>query len=280
MNTARVYDFAGATNGFLFDISRPEEVSFNPSSLLLEADILSGRLAGATLTIDLYGTFDLRGERYLVDQWIARVDGRAHFGMEYTQPTPALDLFDRLPSVFDAGITYSGNAYRNHFTGGVGADRLFGGDGDDFLEGLHGRDRLLGGYGDDKLFGGGGRDVLRGENGDDTLLGGGGADLLVGGPGDDVFRFSDVHQSSTQSGDVIADFVMDHDRIDLSGIDARPGKGDQAFRFINADRFSDSPGDLRYRKGELEGDIDGDGVADFAITLRGAPEIGVSGFIL
>jgi hypothetical protein len=208
VETAHVYDFAGATKRFFFEISRPEEVSFRASQLNFEAEILSGRYAGKTLTLDLYGSFDLREDNYLVDQWIARIEGRAQFGMEYTQPVPALNLFDVLPSVFDAGIIYFGNAFRNHLSGGDGADRLFGGDGDDVLKGQAGRDRLLGGFGKDSLLGGSARDVLRGEDGDDTLIGGDGADLLVGGPGYDLFRFSDIRHTPADRGDVIADFVI------------------------------------------------------------------------
>jgi hypothetical protein len=88
VETAHVYDFAGATKDLFFEISRPEEVSFRASQLNFEAEILSGRYAGKTLTLDLYGSFDLREDNYLVDQWIARIEGRAQFGMGYHQPVP------------------------------------------------------------------------------------------------------------------------------------------------------------------------------------------------
>ena len=72
-------------------------------------------------------------------------------------------------------------------------------------------------------------------------------------------------------GDVIAAFSMEQgDRIDLRPIDARPGDlGDQSFAWIDGAAFSNVSGQLRFADGILEGDVDGDGVADFEIGLTG-----------
>lgn len=81
--------------------------------------------------------------------------------------------------------------------GGDGADLIFGGDGQDALYGRRGRDVLFGddrtvGYHessdrfDDILFGGGGNDTVQGGRGDDMLHGGTGDDVLHGGYGDDI----------------------------------------------------------------------------------------------
>jgi membrane-associated phospholipid phosphatase len=67
--------------------------------------------------------------------------------------------------------------------GGAGDDRIFGEDGRDILFGHFGNDLLDGGAGDDFLFGGFGDDVLLGGPGDDWLFGGPGRDVLKGGPG-------------------------------------------------------------------------------------------------
>lgn len=69
--------------------------------------------------------------------------------------------------------------------GSAGHDPLFGGAGDDTLDGGSGDDRLDGGDGDDSLFGGEGADHLKGGSGADQLLGGDGKDYLNGGSGDD-----------------------------------------------------------------------------------------------
>jgi Ca2+-binding RTX toxin-like protein len=58
---------------------------------------------------------------------------------------------------------------------------LFGGDGDDILQGGRGHDILAGDAGMDQLFGGLGNDLLIGGHGRDRLLGGLGDDLAIGG---------------------------------------------------------------------------------------------------
>ena len=117
--------------------------------------------------------------------------------------------------------------------GGGGFDRLFGGVGDDFIEGQQGTDALFGSFGDDTLnggterdrfFGGADDDILNGEEGDDELLGNGGFDTLNGGTGDDrllgnfnadTFVFEDGHGNDT-----IADFdeFNQFEKIDLSAV--------------------------------------------------------------
>ena len=147
----------------------------------------------------------------------------------------------------------------DYLYGGAGADRLAGGSGADWLEGGAGSDALEGGDGNDILVGddnflthllfeepvgdepvalddeqgrasepgeialisylpSGGDDTLSGGAGDDWLDGGYGDDELSGGPGADVFVFA-----YGSGHDVVTDFSIDEDRIDLSafaGIDA------------------------------------------------------------
>ena len=78
----------------------------------------------------------------------------------------------------------------------VGAGDASGGGGDDMV---------LGNAADNQLFGG---------NGDDILMDGGGADRMQGGGGDDIFVMT-----ADGEHDVIADFSLGHDRIDLSNWD-------------------------------------------------------------
>ena len=123
------------------------------------------------------------------------------------------------------------------------------------------------------LFGGGGHDVITGGDGADLVVGGGGQDSLAGGAGADVFRYDSVSDSPAGATDLIGDFATGVDRIDLSRIDANSGvEGDQAFTFIGASAFSGAAGELRlfddngYQR--VEGDVNGDGLADFAILLQ------------
>jgi Ca2+-binding RTX toxin-like protein len=114
--------------------------------------------------------------------------------------------------------------------GGAGTDRLFGGDGNDTvvfksgddltvnlnsewqvgnLNTSEGMDKIIGvenvttGAGDDTLIGNADANILTGGDGDDTL---------TGGDGDDVFRF---YASEGMSTDVITDFVVGEDKIEL-----------------------------------------------------------------
>ncbi|MEY4981985.1 MAG: hypothetical protein RIR62_251 [Pseudomonadota bacterium] len=63
---------------------------------------------------------------------------------------------------------------------------LFGGGGDDFIDGRAGGDSLDGGTGNDTVFGGLGNDSMGGGEGQDQLFGGDGTDLVDGGEGADL----------------------------------------------------------------------------------------------
>lgn len=132
-----------------------------------------------------------------------------------------------------------------------------------------------------------GEDRLDGGEGDDVLDGGPDRDWLIGGPGADrfVFRDGDFSGSGGGDGDVILDFTLDEgDRIDLSGLDAVAGGGDDAFRFIGAAAFSGSAGELRQELFAdhvmLRGDSDGDAQADFALRIEDAALIDPVALIL
>jgi Ca2+-binding RTX toxin-like protein len=165
----------------------------------------------------------------------------------------------------------AGEDHDDAMLGGAGDDLLEGGAGADVLFGEAGADVLSGGGGDDSLAGGGGDDLLHGGAGDDLLVGDGGADTLAGGDGADVFRLAAAGDSPDGPGarDLIADLDAG-DRIDLSAIDAdATTPGDDAFVFIGDATFSAVAGELSFRDGVLAGDVDGDGIADFAIAVEG-----------
>ncbi|MBR0875083.1 M10 family metallopeptidase C-terminal domain-containing protein [Bradyrhizobium tropiciagri] len=119
---------------------------------------------------------------------------------------------------------------------------------------------LLAGPGNDTLIGGAGADRLVAGSGADDMAGGGGADIFVFAAGD-VTAASGTH-------DLIEDFASGADLIDLSGLGA--------FTFIGASPFGNSADQLDYSYDSalgvttLRGDIDGDGIADFAIDLTGS----------
>ena len=86
----------------------------------------------------------------------------------------------------DGSLTDIGNV-----TVAVG-NNLFGGNGDDLLNGTAGNDNLSGGNGQDTLNGDGGNDTLAGGNGGDILNGGDGNDLLQGDDSDESTNGKDI----------------------------------------------------------------------------------------
>ncbi|MBC7985136.1 MAG: hypothetical protein H7X93_00475 [Sphingomonadaceae bacterium] len=146
------------------------------------------------------------------------------------------------------------------------------GDGDDeTLIGTDAGDLIQGLGGADSLVGLGGRDKIKGGEERDTLVGGRGSDTLVGGLGGDLFRFEAASDSRPGKADVITTF-KGRDALDLSAIDADKGTaGNQDFVHVAALTgvagqlaFSSDGGDGTI----VEGDVDGDGIADLRIEIR------------
>lgn len=142
--------------------------------------------------------------------------------------------------------------------------------------------------GNDSIKGGDGNDVLFGFNGRDKITGGTGADNLWGGSGADTFVFTSVEDSTAafKGRDTIFDFSrVQKDRLDLSGVDADiDHRGDQDFQFIGDAKFTKVAGELRFERklGDtyVHGDVDGDGRADFTVTLDPILTLKESDFIL
>ncbi|HYJ83661.1 MAG TPA: M10 family metallopeptidase C-terminal domain-containing protein, partial [Allosphingosinicella sp.] len=140
--------------------------------------------------------------------------------------------------------------------------------------------RLFGGRADDTLKGGANADLIHGNLGVDHLTGGGGAD---------IFRFDSTAESASRSAfDQILDFTPGTDKVDLSRIDADSlAAGDQAFTWIGHNAFSGAAGELRVDNHNgtgwfVEGDTDGDQVADLVIflQLQGPVPLGAGDFLL
>ncbi|WP_262271837.1 calcium-binding protein [Microvirga yunnanensis] len=154
--------------------------------------------------------------------------------------------------------------------------------GQDTMIGSTGADVLSGYGGNDKLYGKWGADTLSGGSGNDYLVGGLARDRLVGGTGYDRFDFDSLSDSLTSNPDLIADFRRGYDKIDLQSIDAdQDGTiGNQSFRFIGGKAFTGRDGELRFSAGVVEGDVNGDRVADFAIELANIKALSASDFVL
>jgi Ca2+-binding RTX toxin-like protein len=195
-----------------------------------------------------------------------------------------------------AGRDALGEQGNDNVTGNDSTNFISGGLGDDYLNGLGQLDFLFGDAGNDHLFGGDGGDILRGGAGDDdlhgelfpdTLIGGRDKDALEGGTSSDTFKFESIADSRKgATRDVILDFSQtENDTIDLSTIDAKKGvNGNQKFKWIGKSGFHDAKGELHYKlQGDhllVEGDINGDGRADFQIELSGIVTLSKGDFIL
>lgn len=192
--------------------------------------------------------------------------------------------------------------------GGIGADTLDGGTNNDSLDGQLGADRILGGYGNDTLIGGDGGDAMLGGTGSDrlaggragdTLEGGIGADTLIGGEGNDVlsggafgtdvmtgglgadtFAYVTASDSfATHAADVITDFEVGIDKIDLSALGVDP------FLFMGSDPFSLPAASVRVSAGSASTtlvsiDLDGNTTTDMQIVLTGVLSLTAGDFIL
>lgn len=151
------------------------------------------------------------------------------------------------------------------------------------LRGSTGADRYVGTRFGDTVAGMGGDDTLSGGGGRDRIDGGAGDDLLRGGKGADRFIFRTAAEAD---GDRIADFSAGQgDLIHLAAIDAVAGlAGNQSFDFIGRAAFSGTAGELRFGlaggQTRVQGDIDGDGQADFRITLSGSQSLTEEMFVL
>lgn len=157
----------------------------------------------------------------------------------------------------------------------VGSEK--GTDGADVYVGTNFADRYDGGKGSDHISGGNGSDVLEGSSGKDTLVGGNGDDILRGGTGNDTFVFMTAGEASGFGNliDQITDFETGADKIDL-----RAFMAGGHFNGVGPLVAGAGP-QVAYDRAHalLLGDVNGDGTADFAIYLNGAPVVAAGDFL-
>ncbi|MEQ1715900.1 MAG: hypothetical protein ABL907_07940, partial [Hyphomicrobium sp.] len=250
-------------------------------------------------------------DKYVVDSAGDRVVENAGGNWDVIRSSISLTLAQHVEALWLTGMTAingTGNDAANGLYGNAAANRLMGLGGRDAMRGNGGDDTLLGGDGNDRLFGGDGADKLYGEAGGDelsgeagadrldggagtdTLTGGTGRDVLVGGADGDTFVFTTDDVVTGAARDLIWDFGA-VDTIDLSAIDARgsTAAGD-AFVFLGNTAFHGTAGELNYERFDfagtardvtiLSGDLNGDGVADLQIELKGVHQLQASDFVL
>ncbi|WP_171129284.1 MULTISPECIES: M10 family metallopeptidase [unclassified Ruegeria] len=163
----------------------------------------------------------------------------------------------------------------------------------DQITGNGAENKLKGRSGDDTLSGQGNRDKLVGGSGNDTLIGGKGKDLMIGGSGADefVYRSTSESKASVSKADVIRDFQVGVDKIDLSAIDASTIlAGDDEFIFKGKKPAGTSDqGEVYYKKVNQPGtandhtlvyvDTDNDKDPEMIIYLEGLHNLTADDFI-
>lgn len=191
-----------------------------------------------------------------------------------------------------------GSSFNDQLYGSNDRNILSGGDGFDFIVGNGGNDYITGGMGHDALYGGLGRDwivmdELNWGNLTPTTVGGVSVprsvrDLDQSG---NLVIYKSVNESTTSNADVLDGFVLGKDIIDLTAMDANTKRsGNQEFSDTLVEVWTKKAGQLKistftgltddhnYAVSQngyklsgvlLEGDVNGDAVADFAIRLVG-----------
>lgn len=109
------------------------------------------------------------------------------------------DRDDYVQNDTDRRLEAHGDDGADKILGGARSDRLYGGAGNDWIEGRGEYDEVVGGDGDDRMWGGDGNDVMNGELGRDEVHGEAGddwlttpdnRDRLLGSYGNDTIRAS------------------------------------------------------------------------------------------
>ncbi|HEX2725313.1 MAG TPA: calcium-binding protein, partial [Beijerinckiaceae bacterium] len=134
--------------------------------------------------------------------------------------------------------------------------------------------------------------IIGGGDGADTLIGLAGGDILTGGAGADSFVYRSVADSLPQPGpgaptfDRIIDFTQSQsDHVNLRDVDAiADTAANDAFTFIATAPFDSVAGQLRFAftpvGTQVEGDVDGNGSADFLIAFDGRVTFAAGDFVL
>jgi len=255
-------------------------------------DSLIGQATGITYLVGGSGddTYTVRStSTYVIEVANGGTDTVATY-VNYTLP----DNVENMRLMGTADLTVSGNALDNRIVAGTGNDTIYGLDGNDLLQGGTGNDYIDGGNGNDTITGGSGNNTLLGGAGDDTIKGGTGNDIIDGGTGNntmtagsgnDTFRFVTA-DLATYSTNTINNFTHGNDIIDLSLVDANKltVTRNEVFTFLGQGAFDKVAGELRYDvvngSAYVYGDLNGDGVADFAIVLKGVTSLSAADFIL
>ena len=206
---------------------------------------------------------------------------KAPDGIRSQAGSVVLDNDGKVTGDIDFAAPGAADTIRNH--GKIAGESSLGSGADRF----DGHDGTQGG-----VFGQAGNDVIIGGAKADFINGGLGKDTLTGNGGADTFDFDSLADSSVGPGsDLIKDFSQgQHDRIDLSGIDADPSTvPDDAFVFRGMKAFNGA-GQVRYVLNDKAGthhdtttiyvNVDADLAPDMQIEVKGLIHFHTGDFVL
>jgi Ca2+-binding RTX toxin-like protein len=251
-----------------FIISWQHDFGTSGKGIVLQRFDANGAAVGQQVRVD-----DVGDEGSFGAQLSTLADGRVVLAFTNAPADP-----NTAPTTLDYVIVDPREATIN---GSASADTIVGRKDASIINGLAGADHLIGMGANDKLNGGDDSDVL---------TGGKGKDALTGGLNGDTFDFNSIQETRVGNADVIKDFGTSADHIDLKGIDARAGGADNKFVFIGTQAFHHKAGELHYVKHNnagtahdttvIEGDVNGNGKADFQIVLTGLHNLHSGDFVL
>jgi Ca2+-binding RTX toxin-like protein len=134
---------------------------------------------------------------------------------------------------------------------------------------------LAGGAGSIDATGNGAANVIVGNEGNNRITGGGGADTLTGGTGADTFVYGAASNSTLAARDTITDFTLGTDTLDIAAL--------AQFVWLGTGSFDGQVNELRYASSggitTLSADLNGDGIADFAVNLQGTLSLTTVNFV-
>lgn len=132
------------------------------------------------------------------------------------------------------------------------------------------------GGGNDSVWGTANNDTISAGDGTDFVRGMNGADVLTGGSGNDVFAFYSWTESSSGTVDVITDYTVGEDRIDISGMTA-------SLTYIGTGPFTGIGGQVRWQNSGgntyVYVDTNGDYIQDFILQLNGTKTLTSADFL-
>lgn len=226
-------------------------------------DILNGGQGNDSLYSGT-GTDQLIGgqgnDSYYIDSSTTTIVENPGEGFDSVYSTVSYTLSDNIEvlSLFGSGLTGTGNDQ---------GDSIFG---DGTFASI-----LIGGAGSDYIVGGAGDDTIAGRGGPDTMYGGGGADTFV------FTALTDAPVGGSLT--TIGDFVDGQDKIDLTAIKTTGADPGQPLTFIGSNGFTGVAGQVHQVASSgntiVEGDVNGDTVADFQIELVGTHTLQSSDFV-